>query len=95
MNLMTQTKDAKEYFRDEKVILWKSTQLETNETNLAIFNISENTLEISPADYMQVIGSSTTNLWTEKNILPMDTFSIPSHGVLLIQTNSVLKETIQ
>lgn len=91
LDLMTKTKDTKEYFRNEKLILWKSTQLESKETNLAIFNISEKALEICPADYMRVIGSTTTDLWTGKNILPMDTYTVPSHGVLLMQTDSVLK----
>ena len=86
-----ETKDAKEYFRSEELILWKSTQLESKETNLAIFNISENPLEVCPADYMQVIGGIATDLWTDKKLLPMDTITVPSHGVLLIQTDSVLK----
>jgi hypothetical protein len=91
LDLMTKTKDAKEYFRSDELILWKSTQLESKETNLAIFNISENPLEVCPADYMQVIGGVATDLWTGKKLLPMDTITVPSHGVLLIQTDSVLK----
>lgn len=91
LDLMTKTKDAKEYFRSEELILWKSTQVESKETNLAIFNISENPLEVCPADYMQVIGGIATDLWTGKKLLPMDTITVPSHGVLLIQTDSVLK----
>ena len=91
LNLMTETKDAKEYFRDEKVILWKSTRLDTEETNLAIFNISEEPLEIRPAEYMQAMGSSATDLWTGESIILTNSYTIPSHGVLLIQTDSELK----
>ena len=91
LDLMTKTKDATEYLRNEELILWKSTQTESQETNLAIFNISEKDLKICPADYMRVIGCTTTDLWSGKNIIPTDTFTIPSHGVLLIQTDSVLK----
>ena len=94
LDLMTTTKDAKEYYRNEQMILWKSTRLDTEETNLAIFNISEKALTICPADYMQVIGSSTKDLWTDKKLIPMDTFTIPAHGVLLLQTDSVLKKTL-
>lgn len=91
LDLMTTTKDAKEYFRNEEIILWTSTQSETEETNLAIFNISEKAYATCPADYMQVVGDTATDLWSGKQLNLTDTFSIPVHGVLLIQTNSNLK----
>ena len=90
LDLMRTTKDAKEYLRDEETILWRSTQLATEDTNLAIFNISEKALDICPADYMKVVGDTATDLWTGEYMDLTDTFTIPTHGVLLIQTNSIL-----
>ena len=89
--LMTETKDAVEYYRDEELIIWKSTQLDTGATNLAIFNISEKPVTVIPASYFAEEKGSTINLWEDEELVPGDKADIPSHGVLLLQTDSIVK----
>ena len=90
LDLMTETKDAKEYLRNDKLILWTSMQSQTQDINLAFFNISEESIDLCPAQYLRKPENSAINLWTEEQINLSDAFSIPAHGVLLIQTDSEL-----
>lgn len=89
--LMSQTRGAEEYYRDENLIIWKSIQLGIGETNLAIFNISEEELEVIPSDYFLEKRNQTIDLWEDIEINPDATCVIPPHGVLLIQSDSIIK----
>ncbi len=91
LNLMTETKDAVEYYRDKKQIIWKSTQLDDSAINLAFFNISDSDNMLSLAPYLKEIKGITTDLWSGRIVSNNDTFLIPAHGVLLVQTESTLK----
>lgn len=91
LSLMTETKDAVEYYRDNKQIIWKSTQLDGNATNLAIFNISgeDNNFRLNP--YIKEAKGAAVDLWNGEKIYPNDTIVIPSHGVLLLRTDSIVR----
>ncbi len=91
LSLMSQAKDAVEYYRDKKQIIWKSTQLADNSTNIAIFNISDKVSCFTLAPYLKVTQGTCTDLWEDKTIFPEDTCEIPAHGVLLLRTDGVLK----
>lgn len=89
--LMTQTREAKEYYRDDSLIIWKSIQLGIGETNLAIFNVSESEVQVIPSDYFTSKGHMIVNLWENEDMNPDDKYMIPPHGVLLLQTDSVVR----
>lgn len=91
LSLASETKDAVEYYRDKDMIIWKSTQLEGNATNLGIFNISEEEKSVCPASYLKEQKGTTLDLWTDAIIDPNASVVIPSHGVLLLRTDSVVK----
>ena len=89
--LASETKDAVEYYRDENLIIWKSTQLENGATNLGIFNISEKEQDFCLAPYLKDLKGTAVDLWKDTSIDANDSLVIPSHGVLLLRTDSVVK----
>lgn len=89
--LMSETKDAVEYYRDANRIIWKSTGIDTGVTNLAIFNISEEDEKVIPASYMAEIKGTTIDLWSGEEIAVKEECVVPKHGVLLIQTECEVK----
>ncbi len=91
LSLASETKDAVEYYRDEDMIIWKSTQLEDGATNLGIFNISEREMRFCPASYLKEIKGAALDLWNDAAIDPNASVVIPAHGVLLLRTDSVVK----
>lgn len=91
LSLMTETKDAEEYYRDKNMIIWKSIQTDTNATNLGFFNISEEDITFSLVSYLKKIQGSTIDLWNNDTVDVNDSLFIPPHGVILLRTDSVVK----
>ena len=88
--LATETERAEEYYRNKKMIIWKSTQIDSGDTNLAIFNISDAALEFTLKPFIKEWKGAATELWSGDTVEENDTLSIPAHGVLLLQTASVV-----
>ena len=88
--LATETERAEEYYRNKKMIIWKSTQIDSGDTNLAIFNISDAALEFTLKPFIKEWKGAATELWSGDIVEENDTLSIPTHGVLLLQTASVV-----
>lgn len=91
LNLMTQTRDTEEYYRTKKMIIWRSTQIDSGNTNLAVFNISDESLTFTLSPYLKEEKGSAIDLWTHEMIDKNDSHSIPPHGVLLLQTDGIIK----
>ena len=91
LDLMTESQDAEEYYRNPNMIIWKSTQRDSGATNLAIFNISDTDMDFTLTPYIKEWTGSAKELWSNAQIDKDDTLSIPAHGVLLIQTDSLIK----
>lgn len=91
LSLMSDAKDAAEYYRDRNMIIWKSTQLDSGATNLGIFNISEMDMGFCLAPYIKSRQGKTMDLWTGKQLGTNDSLVIPPHGVLLLRTDSTVK----
>lgn len=89
--LATETERAEEYYRNKKMIIWKSTMMDSGDTNLAIFNISDSALEFTLKPIIKEWKGAATELWSGDTVEENDTLSIPAHGVLLLQTASVVK----
>ena len=82
LSLLSQTKDAKEFYRDEKRIVWTSSHTEANIKYIAVFNISENDDVFTPNEYVK--GSSKLlNLWENESMNAEDTITLPPHGVCI------------
>lgn len=91
LNLMEAAENAEEYYRNEDMIIWKSTQIDTGATNLAIFNISDSDMTFTLNSYIEEWKGTTTDLWNNETIGKNETLSIPAHGVLLLQTACIIK----
>lgn len=91
LDLMTETTNAEEYYRNKSMIIWKSTQIDSGATNLAIFNISDTEMAFTLCPYIKEWRGASTELWNNVTIDKNDTLSVPGHGVLLIQTESIVK----
>ena len=54
-------------------------------------NISDNALEFTLKPFIKEWKGAATELWSGDTVNENDTLSIPSHGVLVLQTASVVK----
>ena len=88
---MTQTRDTEEYYRTKKMIIWRSTQIDSGNTNLAVFNISDAAMDFTLKPFIKKWEGTATELWSGNTVEENDAISIPAHGVLLLQTASVVK----
>lgn len=91
LDLMKDAQHAEEYFRSKDLILWKSTQADSGETNLAVFNISDNDITFTLSPYIEEWKGEATDLWNNKPIHKGEPLSIPAHGVLALRTSGKLK----
>ena len=84
LHLLESSKGAHESYRDDKIIMWKSKDINNKDQYCAIFNISEVKQEVSLA---QVLKDSTmaTTLWTSERVDGTTNITIPSHGAVLIK----------
>ena len=79
--MMKETKNAREAYRDDTFIIWK-TEAENNKYT-AVFNISS---EIQPAP-MHLIDKSfedATEIWSGESLCQVKECEIPAHGVILL-----------
>jgi len=58
---------------------------------LGIFNISEKEQDFCLAPYLKELKGTAVDLWKDTSIDANDSLVIPSHGVLLLRTDSVVK----
>lgn len=91
LGLLKDTKNPEEYYRDQNMIIWKSTQVNSEETNFAVFNISDIVTEFTLYPYIKEWKGDSIDLWNEQKIGRNETVSIPPHGVLLLRTTSIIK----
>ncbi len=89
--LLSETENAEEYYRTKNIIIWKSTQIDTGYTNLAIFNISDASLEFTLKPFVKEWKGEACELWSNDIVGKNDTLSIPTHGVLLLQMPGTVK----
>ena len=79
--MMKETRDAREVYRDDTFIIWK-TESEKNQYT-AIFNISS---EKQPAP-MQLVDNEfedALEIWSGQKINEITDNTIPTHGVILL-----------
>ncbi len=86
LGLLKDAEHAEEYCRSDDMILWKSTQADSDITNLAVFNISDNDMTFTLSPYIKEWNGITTDLWNDKHIEQDETLLIPAHGVLALRT---------
>lgn len=85
LNLLTQTKNAMEFYRDEKRIVWKSSSLDAKNCYLAVFNISDAPDTFQPDEYLEDGIETVEELWTEKTLSIHDQTVLAPHGVCLLK----------
>ena len=84
LSLLDNSVDARENSRDDDVITWTASDKEDESAYLAIFNISEETIEVMPEDY-GLFGESE-ELWSNARTSGKTFLKIPSHGCVLLKS---------
>jgi len=80
--MMKETRDAREVYRDDTFIIWKTES--ENHKYTAVFNIS---FEKQPVP-MQLVDESfedVTEIWSGESLCQDKVCEIPAHGVILLQ----------
>lgn len=83
LSLLENSSEAKESYRDEDVIVWKAKGRYNHKKYVAIFNISDKTVEVKPSEYLK--AESGKDLWSGKEIALAHSVDIGSHDCLLIE----------
>lgn len=83
LRLLENSSDAREVFRDEKIIVWKAKGRYDDKKYIAIFNIADTSVDVAASQYTD--GVSGKNLWTEDMVNLAERISIASHDCLLIE----------
>lgn len=84
LHLMEHSCGARELVRDQEIILWSSQDENKENRYFAVFNISEETKEVSLTDYVDLTGTGT-ELWSGRETDLKEKLEIPSHGAVLIK----------
>lgn len=85
LRLLSTSSGAREYFRDEKRIVWRAEDKEDQSTYIAIFNISEEAQDVIPSEYDESGAKCGDDLWEHTSVSMDEPHFIASHGCILLQ----------
>lgn len=83
LRLLENSSEAKEYHRDENVIVWKAKGRYDDKEYVAIFNITEKPVIVTPSDYVK--KTQGDDLWSGQTTDLAKSVSIESHDCLLLE----------
>lgn len=81
--LLENSSDAKEVFRNDKMIVWKAVGRYDDKKYTAIFNIADTCIAVTPSQYAD--GTCGYNLWTDEKIDFTEEQTLDSHDCLLVE----------
>lgn len=83
-DILSSSRDAKEYYRDEDFIVWKANDLAGIIKYVAIFNISDEDKNVVPNRFIDntIVG---LDIWNKCECKLFESNTIPKHGVLLLE----------
>lgn len=85
LRLLSRSSGAREYFRDEKLIVWRAEDKEDQSCYIAVFNISEEVQEVIPSTYDGSGAQCGDDLWEHTSVSMDEPYSIAPHGCILLQ----------
>lgn len=88
LSMLNETTGAKEAFRNDDLIIWRNESIDKTEENIAIFNITEKDIEITPAELLKKANIQTStnvdraiDLWTKDTISFSEKMTLSTHAV--------------
>lgn len=85
LRLLTCSSGAREYFRDEKRIVWRAEDREDQSCYIAVFNISEEKQDVVLAEYDESGAKCGRDLWEHASVSMDEPCTIAPHGCILFQ----------
>ncbi len=92
LHVLNETEGAREYYRDEEVIIWESADCKNKNRYAAVFNISEEEKEMRLPSGLVGDCREGRELWTGEKMDVRNFLTIPAHGTALILLSSVKKD---
>lgn len=81
------SKDNKEIFKSENIIIWKAMHKDNTKEYIAIFNIGDTDIQNNNFSEFISCPKTLTDIWNNKEITNISDISIPSHGAILLMNN--------
>lgn len=78
------SKDNKEIFKSENIIIWKAMHKDNTKEYIAIFNIGDTDIQYNNFSEFILCPKTLTDIWNNKEITNISDISIPSHGAILL-----------
>ena len=78
------SKDNKEIFKSENIIIWKAMHKDNTKEYIAIFNIGDTDIQNNNFSEFISYPKTLTDIWNNKEITNISDISIPSHGAILL-----------
>lgn len=78
------SKDNKEIFKSENIIIWKAMHKDNTKEYIAIFNIGDTDIQNNNFSEFISCPKTLTDIWNNKEITNISDISIPSHGAILL-----------